>query len=363
MSAKRMVPLVLAALLLTGCGGLETAGSENIYTPQRQTGASAANYTTLTLAPGDISKDSELSLTPGYDVTLEIRTQEDLVFAEYLVGRGESVSQGQALARLESEASQADVLASELALERAQERQARTMEALETVLEETKDRTDLSGEALELQIALAELAIQEQQAQDARELVRLRQALEDARARLEDVYYYAPFDGVVSTLTSYSAGSRLDSGSALLTLHKADSLILVGTSNTDNFQFGMTVTVEYGKANRRKTVQGRVVATDRVLGDYFPQSGSIYIKLDDHTLTADDLENPLARVHTIQLKDQMIVPKSAVQTENGEYYVNILEGDTVQKRYILRGVTVGSVGDFQVQVLAGLQYGQLLVLN
>ena len=363
MSAKRMMPLVLAALLLTGCGSPQTAGSQNIYTPRQQSGATVANYTTLTLVPGDISKDSELSLTPGYDVTVELRTQQNLVFAEYLVGRGESVTQGQPLARLQSEASQADVLEAELALERARERQERTMETLQAALEETMARTDLSDEALELQIALAELSIQEQQVRDEGELARLRQALEEAQERMEDVYYYAPFDGVVSTLTSYSAGSRLESGSLLLSLHKADSLILVGTTNTDNFQFGMTVTVEYGKANRRKTVQGRVVATDRVLGDYFPQNGSVYIKLEDNTLLADDLENPTARVHTIQLKDQMIIPKSAVQTENGEYYVYILEGDTVQKRYILRGVTVGSVGEFQVQVLAGLEYGQLLVLN
>lgn len=363
MSAKRLLPLVLAALLLTGCAGQETGASENIYTPQRQTGASAANYTTMALTPMDISKDSELSLTPGYDVTVELRTDQDLVFAEYLVSRGEAVAQGQALARLTSNASQADVVEAELALERARERQARTMEALETALEDTKKRTDLSEEALEIQVELAELSIQEQQVLDDRELESLQQAVSEAEARLEDVYYYAPFDGVVSALTSYSAGIRLESGSALMSLHRADSLILVGTTSTDNFQFGMAVTVEYGKANRRKTVQGRVVATDRVLGSYFPQNGSVYIRLDDDTLTAEDLENPKALVHIVQLKDQMLVPKSAVETENGNYYVNILEGDTVQKRYILRGVTVGSVGDFQVQVLAGLEFGQLLVLN
>jgi hypothetical protein len=58
-----------------------------------------------------------------------------------------------------------------------------------------------------------------------------------------------------------------------------------------------------------------------------------------------------------------VVPKSAVSSENGAYYVNVLEGDTVQKRYILRGITGGSVGDYKVQVLAGLTVGQTIVLD
>ena len=352
-AAKRDWPAALAlALLLTGCGRMQSAGSENIYTPPAETGVKTANYHTMELAPADVTKVSSLNVDPVYDVSVAVKTQEPLIFGEYLVSRGDRVQAGDPLARFSRNASQADAEEARLALQRAQETYDADVARLEAACAASQGTAQ----------ALARLDLEEYQLQGDQRLAELTRALEDARARLEDVYYYAPFDAVVREQTSYSPGAKLPAGSGLVTLCKTDSLVLTATSNTDFFQYNMPVTVEYGKVNSRKTVTGRVVATDRVLTDQ-PAMAAVYIALDDRTLTAEELEKPTAYVTTVQLKQAMVVPKSAVETENGESYVNILQGDTVQPRYITKGITGGSVGEFQVQVLAGLEYGQLIVLD
>ena len=363
MSAKRLLPLIIcAALFLQGCGAAQTSESPNLYVPE-ETGDAGANYRTLVLEPEDIYKDSTLSLSPVYDVTMEIAADEPLILAEYLVGRNDRVTAGEPLVRLTRDVSQADVLQAELALQRAEKQQARQMQQLEDALEGTRRRTDLSEAARTAQEALDQLAIEEQQLLDQRESEALTQAIADAEVLMEDVYYYAPFDGIVGSVANFGPGEKINAGTVMMTLNKADSLLLVGNSGTDFFQYGMEVTVEYGGAKSKTSTSGRVVATDRVLSEYLPHSENIYIRLEDSSIPAEKLDRASATVHTLQLKDQMLVPRSAVKAENGAYYVSILEGDTVQKRYILPGVTVGNVGEYRIQVLSGLSFGQQVILD
>ena len=357
---KKLLPALGLLLLLTACSE-PAAQSDNLNLTLGES-TTAANYKTLILQPTDVQKESQLTVEPTYDTSVALQTDEELTFVEYLVSRDAQVEAGTPLVRLTRGAGEADVLEAQLALRRHEEE---TQATLADLLEKKTLASEAAADGTPLSQARAELAALEYEqavTESRQKTAELTQALEEASAAREDVILTAPFDAVITSMTGLSTGAKLSEGTELMTLAKRDSLVLTGTSNTDFFQYGMSVRVEYGKVNSRKSVTGRVVATDRVLTD-LPGQAAVYIVLDDDSLTADDLEKPTAYVTTQQLKNAMTVPKSAITTVNGKSCVNVLFGDTVQTRYVIKGITVGSVGDYQVQILAGLEYGWEIVLD
>lgn len=54
---------------------------------------------------------------------------------------------------------------------------------------------------------------------------------------------------------------------------------------------------------------------------------------------------------------------SAISFSTGRYYVSVLEGGMVKKRFVIRGITGGTVGENCTVILAGIKSGQTVILD
>ena len=108
-----------------------------------------------------------------------------------------------------------------------------------------------------------------------------------------------------------------------------------------------------------RAVPARVVSTSTLLG----QDGQkIWILLDE-PMEEDALTKPSAQAEIVQIQGALTVPRSAIESENGSAYVQILVDGVAHKRYIIRGINVGTAGEGHVVVLSGLEAGQLVITN
>lgn len=353
---KTILALVLALTALCGCSA-GTAGEAMLIEDPEAKGT--ANYRTSTAQMGDLIKTSQLSLECIYYLSQDLTVREDgLYFGSFLVERGQTVKEGEPIAVFTRQGSQAQVESCRLAIDRAQE---------EYDYESTRIQAEIAAQSTgsetgRLQRQLLELELEELEYYRQLEQEQLEADLEAAEAAFEDEYLYAPYDCVISSLASFDAGASLKVGTVLAEIKQADSLVLYSASTAKNFLYNMDVQVEYGRKDSRDTVAARVVSNDAVLPGGVMGSGYTYFKLQE-PMSEDELVKPTASVTTVQAQQALLVPRSAVQVEDGHYYVSVLDGDMVKKRHIIRGITGGTVGETCVVVLAGLEPGQTVILG
>lgn len=353
---KSILALILALTALCGCS-VGTAGEAMLIEDPQAKGT--ANYRTSTAQLGDLIKTSQLSLECIYYLGQDLTAQEDgLYFDSFLAERGQTLKEGEPIAKFTRQGSQAQVESCRLAMERAQEEYDYKKSGLQADIA----AQSTGSEAGRLQRQLLELELEELEYHRQLELEELEAELAEAEHAFDDEYLYAPYDCVISSLASFDQGVAIKQGTVLAEIKQADSLVLYSTSAAKNFLYNMDVQVEYGRKDTREKVSARVVSNDAVLPAGVMGNGYIYFKLDE-PMSQDDLVKPSASVTTVQAQQALLVPRSAVQVEDGHYYVSVLDGDMVKKRHIIRGITGGTVGETCVVVLAGLEAGQTVILG
>ncbi|MBE6991955.1 MAG: efflux RND transporter periplasmic adaptor subunit [Ruminococcaceae bacterium] len=351
----RITAIFLAAAAMASFSGCGSKESETAMLTQNAE-AKTANYRTAVAEEGNLIKTSELSLEPKYYLGQTIYCPESgLYFDSFSVSRGQFVKKGELIATFTRKGSVADLEESYLAVLRAHDEYVETQEKLEQKWVEARSKGAIYEE-------LAELELEQYRYNQTVKINALDKAYMEAQAAFEPEYIYAPFDCIVHSLGSFDTGSEVDKGKEIAELKQADSLVLFSSTTAKNFLYNMDVTVEYGRRDERKTVTARVVATDAVLPDGVAGSGHTYFKLDGD-ITEDELNKPSASVTTVQAQDALLVPRGAVEVEDGSYYVSVLEGDMVKKRYVIRGITGGTVGESATVILAGIKSGQTVILN
>lgn len=352
----KSIAIALAAAALASLCGCSQTDSRTAMLTQDAAAAKAANYRTAVAQEGDLIKNSELSLEPTYYLSQTIYCPESgLYFEGFNVSRGQFVEKGELIATFSRKGSEADLEAAKLALQRAQEEYEITSAELGSAASAAKSIGGAYGE-------LAQLELEQYEYNQNVEIKRLEAELEEAQQAFENEYIYAPFDCVVYSLGSFDKGVEVDYGKEIAELKQADSLVLYSSTTAKNFLYNMDVTVEYGRRDERQTVTARVVGTDAVLPDGVAGSGHTYFKLDAD-LTEEEVNKPTAYVTTVQAQDALLVPRGAVEVEDGSYYVSVLDGDMVKKRFVIRGVTGGTVGESCTVILAGVEPGQTVILD
>ncbi len=351
----RITAVIMAAALvsLSGCGSSDTGTA---MLTQDGAAAKAANYRTALAEEGDLIKTSELSLEPTYYLGQTIYCPESgLYFEGFSVSRNQLVKKGELIATFTRKGSEAELEAAKLALQRAEEEYEKSVARLQAEVTAARSRGSLYAE-------LAQLELEQYEYNQTIELEKLSAAVSEAEHGFENEYIYAPFDCVVYSLASLDKGVEVDYGKEIAELKQADSLVLFSSTTAKNFLYNMDVTVEYGRRDERDTVTARVVSNDAVLPDGVVGSGHTYFKLDAD-LTEDELNKPSASVTTVQAQNALLVPRGAVEVEDGRYYVSVLEGGMVKKRFVIRGITGGTVGENCTVILAGIKSGQTVILD
>jgi multidrug efflux pump subunit AcrA (membrane-fusion protein) len=92
---------------------------------------------------------------------------------------------------------------------------------------------------------------------------------------------------------------------------------------------------------------------------YYIRAIPITIQIENpDKLVIPDLSGS-AEILLEQEDDALIVPASAVQTENGKSYVQVKSGEGVEKREVILGASSGT----QVSIREGLKEGEAVVIN
>lgn len=352
-----------AACCLTACAAKEQP-AEELLQPQLQMKISEnKSYETVTVESGDHVKQAQGSTSVMYLLQTPLSWDRDeTYFVKSLVKRGDQVREGQVLMEFEVRGSKTHLQSLKLQAQRLYEDSEANKRTRLQALEEKKQQTvGLEAEALrvaELELEILQADYDAYVYQTNLQLSDLWKQIGEIEADLEDDVLVAPFDGVVQHVERMDEGDLVIPGQALVYVCSTDRLLLSAKDSTGNLRYNMPVTIETGVANKPVYLTGRVVAAPNVVPNGLSQPLTL-IELDD-AVTEKDLNGSLKyRCTTEELINILAVDGDLVQKENDSCYVYVLEGDTVQKRYL----TVGTKNSDAIWILDGLTEGQTVVVN
>lgn len=348
-SVKRGLALGAALLLLSGCAAEQQEQRETILS--EAVADKVKTYETYEVVPSDIVKSGTMSLSVVYTQSQILCAPEnELYLEEICVARKDRVEEGAVIATFRRPSSEADLAEAQLALSRAQESLSAQLESLQAGIDSAQGSVAL--ELAQLQYERAVYAGQ-------RQLDALQSAVDEVQSAFELVELRAPYDCIIDSVAYLYDAQEVDTGTEIVEISRISSMALVGETSTNNFQYGNQIQVQYGKKDSRKSVSARVVSTSTLLG----QDGQkIWVMLDE-PMEEESLTKPSAQAEIVQIQGALTVPRSAIESENGNAYVQILVDGVAHKRYIIRGINVGTAGEGHVVVLSGLETGQHVITN
>jgi len=202
-------------------------------------------------------------------------------------------------------------------------------------------------------------------------------SLADLKAKLADYTIRAPFDGVIAKV-NIKKGDSVSSGSAVFTIVTKQKIAEISLNEVDvsNIKLGQKATLTFD-AVEDLSISGKVSEID-TLGT--ASQGVVNYNLKISFDTQDDRIKPGMSVSVsimTQVKpDVLIVPSSAIKTQNDISYVELFEGGlskgstTPSTQGVVssvlptqRKIEIGISNDTQTEVISGLEEGEEIVVR
>lgn len=372
--AMRLAAVLLAALLaagaLTACAGGEAAQGPLLLTAA---GEQAANERTVRVERGTLVQEfrASASVQSVREVTVYLEA-EDAQFVEHRVQNGQRVEAGDVLSVFRKRSdnvrlAEIEVELQGLAAERedglydrdkADEDLREQLYELEILPSDEKTyRVYVQGQVLQAQLARSALEREQFLLRLEERERKLSAEREEILAGERDLTVIAPVSGVVTGLQTLSPGENCEAGRALLRVYDLERYLLrAGEGILGELRVGQAVTIEYGPADERKTAPGVVVSAQSLLPPDLDAGGAAVAVQED--IPAADLVNPSVVSQEKILEDALLLPRTAVGSENGQSYVLLRKDGSPRKRF----VQVGPQSNDQVVILDGVTEGQEVVL-
>ncbi|OGH91914.1 MAG: hypothetical protein A2534_00270 [Candidatus Magasanikbacteria bacterium RIFOXYD2_FULL_39_9] len=233
---------------------------------------------------------------------------------------------------------------------------ARTIQEKELSLAKTKSGAET------LDIRAKKIAIQQKE-----------DALAAARQTLADHYVRAPFDGVIAKV-NIKKGESLSSGGAVVTLITKQHTAEVSLNEVDaaKIKVGQKVNVTFDAIDGLK-ISGEVAEID-ALGTVSQGVVTYNVKIvldtqDDRIKLGMSVS---ATITTAVKQDVVIVPSSAVKTQNGNSYVEMFDqpiqnpssqGVTSDIPPRQQVVQIGISNDTETEIISGLKEGDQIIIR
>lgn len=365
MRATKRIALMLSLLLflLSGCAAqsAETERKEaelaSAAVRERKT-----NYDVQVMELTPFEHTATLTLEPSYKLIRAVKSgSTELDMVQILVSRNSVVKAGDTIAVLKGRGSLSDVAQKELEISAQRAGMEEQLELYRSRIEAEEEKpayTAAAKQLRELRIQSVETERELYRLSAERQLAYQEEALEALRAAVSEVEIKAPISGKIRSITSrYKEGDVVPAGTELCSIYGEGSLLLVGTSGSGHFVYGKTVTVNIGKGEKQQTFTGKVVSSPELLPE-ITYGGQIFIRLDGE-LTDNKAAQCSAEVTKRLMDGAMVLPRSAVNSEDGKCFVQILDGESPKTRCVVRGPIVGS----QTVILQGLNQGDSVVLR
>jgi RND family efflux transporter MFP subunit len=211
-----------------------------------------------------------------------------------------------------------------------------------------------------MKILYEEGAVSKQDFENARTAYEI--ALSDYNASKESVEIPAPFDGVLTDI-NVSEGDRITSGMVLGTVAVTDRMrvdLMLSAEKAQMIAKGQPAKIVLPSSSGEDiTITGMVefvaLSADPVTGLF-----GVRVTFDN----PDGILKPgtitRAQILVFSAPDALIIPASALSTEGDERFVWVVDKKKIATK---RTITVGWQGDEDVEVITGVNVGDLVISN
>ena len=348
--------LAVCALSLMSCSLPE----EEIRAEHAMRDPDAVNYQTVRAEKSMVTvlRSLNVSVVPVRDEVLRFTAsrKQELVFGEILVKKGESVTEGQVLARLDT----GDL---DEKLQALQEKVTETEKDLSVLdrrheLQKQKNEILFSSYPWAERVRETERAEREYQA----ERVLLTDALEFDGRRVEeltaerDLYEIrAPFDGKIVSVYNGKKGEKYRSGMKVIEIADLSlPLLRAETERSSDFSEGTAYEMLVGDETEE------VYVTDGVKLGYPPKAEEsglpyVYFMLSRQRSDLTNQKTYEIRYETTGSDEALTVPSSVVYRSADQYYVYCRNEQGLPE---IRYIAIGARNEERTEVLSGLSEGE-----
>ena len=367
LSLLEIAALCLAFMVFTAACA-QKQEKQDLLTDKLLTSKEQANYKTVQVEIGGYEKLGTGKASVIYLLKSELCWEKDnAYYAEAVVRAGQEVKEGDVLVRFDVKEDRVELESLKLQLLRKKEDTAEEKESRLAAIEDAKAEAKAlrKQESKDYEAQIAELQIKKLQAQyeqflyqSEKEVSQMEERISEIEQSMQENVLTAPFDGIVDAVTRYNEGDKVAPGQVLVTMYATDRLLLKAEGASGKLRYNMDVIIEAGNANNRASYSGKVIAAPNILPASLSQNLTL-IELDEK-VTPDDLKGNISyQGKTEELQNILVVNRDAIQKEDEKTFVNILEGGTVQKRYVVTAINNAE----NVWILDGLSEGQTLIVD
>ena len=353
------------ALFAAGCSQKqENSGGfkESFLTPEK------TNYKTVKVQMSGYERVRTGTANAIFPLQFELRWEEDgTYYQEAAVTVGQAVKEGDPLVYFRREEDRIALETLKLQLKRKQEscaaEDARRLAAIAAAQENRNTLQEQGATAYELEKARLngeKLQVEYEQFlyTSGKELARLEEQLTEMEQAAQRNVLLAPHDGVIDSVAKLQTGDKVARGQVLITMHATDKVLLKAERSSENLRYNTDVIIRIGNIDSPSIYTGKVIVAPNILPTGVSQDMTL-IEVDQE-IAEKDLKKVIKYEGTVEaLSNVLVVDQRAVQREAGKFYVRILDGDTVQKRY----VAAVKVNAEKMWILDGLSEGQLLIVD
>ena len=361
---------LLALVLLSGCSARKAQGEPELIVAAAQGGI--VNQSTDVAKAGTLTRDFSTSANLIYPRRMIARLEVgDAQFVELRVSMGDVVKKGDPVAVFSRQTNNVRLL--EISQERDRlDVQMNDMNADcdKRIAEFKKQISELDKDPRENNVLRAAVAalnlrmdmVEQERTHNRFRIERKKDQLSRERADIQaaesELVVTAPMDGVVHSVQYFQQGVTYYAGQNVADIYDPGCYgLFVPDGVIGALRLGQKVEVEYGKRDSRETAVGTVAFASNIL-DASLQRGGAVVYLDE-PIPAVEITNPSVSADVVDLKNVLLLKKSAVYKIEGKNFVSIWDGQMLQKRY----VAVGMQTPEAVWILDGLHKGQQVVIN
>jgi membrane fusion protein (multidrug efflux system) len=298
-------------------------------------GAAAIPVITARVQQRAINVGIEAIGTANSNEAVSVTSKSTNIVTAIRFSDGEAVQAGQVLVELDRGQTAADLAATEAAFEesRSQFNRSRELVASQVVSKSQFDQLEATMKANEARVAAA-------------------------RARLDDTFIRAPFDGRVG-LRRVSLGTLISPGTVITTLDDTSVIKLdfaVPESYVSQLRVGQSVAARTN-AWPGRSFSGKVVSVDSRVD---PATRSVTVRALVPNREARLKPGMFLAVSVAQdQRPALVIPEEALVPEQARQFVYVLDGTKVAKRE----VTLGRREPGFVEIASGLAAGDVVVIE
>ncbi|MBQ8822892.1 MAG: hypothetical protein IJZ82_09630, partial [Lachnospiraceae bacterium] len=197
---------------------------------------------------------------------------------------------------------------------------------------------ELPGKIDRIEFYQAELDYARQEQSYLQQIERYEQQLEEQKELMNMTEILAPVDGIVTEISAEMGGAKLENGDMVAKIIPTDQIYMCFEDALSHYAYGNEMTFVVGRNLQAKEFSAKVVSTNgKALGSgWNKQLSYIEASVEPYAVLT---EGPFyVKAITNVMKNVLLVPYDAVSTDNGKYFVTVLNEDgTLEKTQFLAG--------------------------